>query len=137
MNPSSPITDSPIPLKQPLHPDQTQVDVDIVFTEALDTAILGRGVPEIEQAVEIPLYHYIAKIHRHRSDQAQLIFVPKGVGDVSYPDLEHVGPANLETCPATAAMNGVEVSRNGMAVVTEGANDDVNALRPSGAGSRK
>ena len=129
-----PWTGSGSTLKKPLDPDKTQVEVDVVFTETLDAPVFGRGVAKIEKTVEILLDDDVAKIHRDRTNQAQFLFVPKAAGDISDPGLEHVGPAHLETRPATAPMDGIEIGGNGMAVLAEGANDDMNAPRPSREG---
>ena len=116
--------------KQPLHPDEAKGKVDVIFAEAFYTGIVGRGVSQIEQPVEILLYDNIAEVDWNRAHQAQFIFAPQGAGDVPDARIEGIGSANFETGSAGTAVDQIEVGGYRMAVIAKGADYDMDVVGP-------
>ena len=115
--------------KKPFHPDQTEVQIDVIFAKTLYPEWVARGALEVEQAVEIPLDDDVAKIDRDRANQTKFLFIPKRGGNITDPGLQHIRSANFETRSAGAAMDRVEVGRDWMAVFTKRANYYVSAAQ--------
>jgi hypothetical protein len=110
--------------KKPLHPYETQVVVQIILAEPLDPETI-RGVLQIQKAIEILLDHNIAEIHRDGAHEVQFLLVPELFGDIADSDFKGLLTANLVTCTATAAVDGVKIRGNGVAGFAERTYNDM------------
>ncbi len=52
-----------IELEEPFDPNQAQVEVDIIFAEALNSTQVSRCLFEVEETIEILFYHDITEIY--------------------------------------------------------------------------
>ena len=112
-------------LKQSLYPNQTQVEVSVVLAEALYSAQVSGCMLEVQEAVEILLDDDIAKIDGHRAYEAEFLVIPKGGGYIADPVFQRVASAYLVACATGAAVDRIEIRGNGVAVITKGADDEV------------
>jgi hypothetical protein len=110
--------------EEPFHPDQAQVVIHIVLAESLYSKTI-RSVLQVQEAIEIFLDDDVAEIHGNGPHEIQFFFVPQLFGDISDSDFKGLLTANLVARTAAAAMNGVEIRRNGMAGFTEWTNNDM------------
>jgi len=110
--------------EEPLDPDEAQIVVHVVLAEPFNSETI-RIMLEIQKAIEILFDHDVAEIHRNGAHEVQFFFVPKLFGDIPNPNLQGLLAANFVTGPAVAAMDGVKIRGNGMAGLTERANNDM------------
>lgn len=80
---------------------------------------------EVKETVEVLFDDNVTEIHRYGAYEVELLFIPQFLSNIPYTMLQGMIAAYFVAGPTTASVNGIEVSRYGMAVFTKRANDDM------------